>query len=81
MRWQSQKNQHSELAQEASESQPARVVRLWASKREAWAARFEGQFPGGAAMLFSTVQVLGMKMAESLQEIAGDNFVLPSVDP
>lgn len=30
--------------QEASESQPARVVRLWAKKREAWAARFEGQF-------------------------------------
>eukprot|EP00434_Breviolum_minutum_P025895 symbB.v1.2.022896.t1/scaffold2015.1/size92276/9 len=30
--------------QEASESPPARVVRLWVQKREAWAARFEGQF-------------------------------------
>ena len=35
-----------DLAQEASESQPARVVRLWAKKREAWATRFEGQSPG-----------------------------------
>ena len=35
-----------DLLQEASESQPARVVRLWAKKREAWATRFEGQSPG-----------------------------------
>jgi hypothetical protein len=35
-----------DLAQEASESQPARVVRLWAKKREAWATRFEGQSLG-----------------------------------
>ena len=34
------------ISQEASESPPARVVRLWVQKREAWAARFEGQQPG-----------------------------------